>query len=293
MNGVDITYLREKAAGFLDPFNSWRCKAYFSSSGFFIPAFFDWAGCDYKEGYTLQVLNENQEVESIELPVISRDEFTQADVVWSETWDESATFTGHVDRAEYFPGENGGYVYLSIGRMDYLNGKQFYQDLFGKTTELVKSHPDCVKLAIDLRFNPGGAVVIADYIHEDLQLLKELSIQQVFVITGGYTTSGGILCLSMFKEELGALHIGEPTGQFTSFFCHVTTPMILHLPQSQLAVCVATDWWDGSAAAEEQYDENGRLYPWEYTILPDVYVSQNIEDIRQGKDSVIEWFLAQ
>lgn len=101
----DITYLREKAASFSDPFNSWRRKAYFSSSGFFVPAFFDWAGCDYKEGYTLQVLNENQEVESIELPVISFDEYMEADVVWPETWDESATFTGHVDRAEYFPGE--------------------------------------------------------------------------------------------------------------------------------------------------------------------------------------------
>lgn len=294
VNGVDITYLREKAASFSDPFNSWRCKAYFSSSGFFIPAFFDWAGCDCKEGYTLQVLNENQEVESIELPVISSQEYMGADVVWPETWHEPFTFLSQEsDRADYLPGENGGCVYLYIGRMDVLHGKQFYQDLFGKTTELVKSHPDCVKLVIDLRFNPGGAVVIADYIHEDLQLLKELSIQQVFVITSGYTTSGGILCLSMFKEELGALHIGEPTGQFTSFFCHVTTPMILHLPQSQLAVCVATDWWDGSAAAEEQYDENGRLYPWEYTVLPDVYIEQDIEDTRQGKDSVIEWVLAQ
>ena len=28
-------------------------------------------------------------------------------------------------------------------------------------------------------------------------------------------------------------------------------------------------------------------------ILPDVYVYQDIEDIRQGLDSVIEWVLAQ
>lgn len=293
VNGVDITYLLEKSASVKDPFNKWRAKELFSL-WYFAPAFLDWAGCDYQEGYTLQVLNENQEVESIELPVISFDEYMEADVVWPEGWDESATFLGRVDWAEYFPGESGGCVYLSIGQMDAQHGKQFYQDLFKKAAGLVESHPDCNKLVIDLRFNPGGAIVIADYIHEDLQLLKELSLQKIFVITGGYTTSGGVLCLSMFKEELGALHIGEPTGQFTSFFCHAAlTPMILHLPQSQLAVWVATDWWNGSAAAEEQYDENGRLYPWEYTILPDVYISQDIEDLRQGKDSVIEWVLAQ
>ena len=61
-------------------------------------------------------------------------------------------------------------------------------------------------------------------------------------------------------------------------------------------------WWDSAEdmpefgvlpVYEEYYDENGRLYPWENTILPDVYVYQDIEDIRQGKDSVIEWVLAQ
>lgn len=294
VNGVDITYLLEKSASVKDPFNKWRAKELFSL-WYFAPAFLDWAGCDYQEGYTLQVLNENQEVESIELPVISLDEYMEADVVWPETWHEPFTFLNQeTDRVDYLPGENGGCVYLYIGQMDALHGKQFYQDLLEKAAGLFKDHPNCGKLVIDLRFNPGGATVVADHIRENLPLLKEFSIEQVFVITSGYTTSGGILCLSMFKEELGAVHIGEPTGQFTSFFSHVAlTPMVLHLPQSQLNVWVATDWWDGSAAAEEQYDENGRLYPWEYTVLPDVYVSQNIEDIRQGKDSVIEWVLAQ
>ena len=50
------------------------------------------------------------------------------------------------------------------------------------------------------------------------------------------------------------------------------------------------DEWE---LTEEYYDEDGKLYPWENTILPDVYVYQDIEDIRQGKDSVIEWVLAQ
>ena len=44
---------------------------------------------------------------------------------------------------------------------------------------------------------------------------------------------------------------------------------------------------------EEYYDEDGRLYQWETCIQPDVYVHMDIEDLRQGKDTVIEWVLAQ
>lgn len=46
-------------------------------------------------------------------------------------------------------------------------------------------------------------------------------------------------------------------------------------------------------SVDAYYDENGRLYPWENTILPDVYVYQDIGDIRQSRDSVLQWVLAQ
>ena len=88
--------------------------------------------------------------------------------------------------------------------------------------------------------------------------------------------------------------MGEPTGQFTSFF-HMQSwsdePVVL--PNSQISVMLSNSWWDGDPLVEVQYDENGKLYPWESMILPDVYVYQDIKDIRQGLDSVIEWVLAQ
>ena len=55
----------------------------------------------------------------------------------------------------------------------------------------------------------------------------------------------------------------------------------------------AWGWDDWEPIAEEYYDGDGKLYGWENTILPDVYIHQEIEDIRQGKDTVIEWVLAQ
>ena len=74
------------------------------------------------------------------------------------------------------------------------------------------------------------------------------------------------------------------------------------MPHPQIGVQIADLWWNpveelarwgAQPIADECYNENGRLYPWENTILPDVYVYQDIEDIRQGKDSVLEWVLAQ
>ena len=93
---------------------------------------------------------------------------------------------------------------------------------------------------------------------------------------------------------LGAVTVGEPTGQFTSFFhmqSSLDKPVVL--PNSQISVMLSNSWRDGDPLVEVQYDENGKLYPWESMILPDVYVYQDIEDIRQGLDSVIEWVLAQ
>lgn len=49
----------------------------------------------------------------------------------------------------------------------------------------------------------------------------------------------------------------------------------------------------GLTPVEEYYDEDGKLFEWENAILPDVFVYQDIEDVRQGKDSVIEWVLEQ
>lgn len=296
VNCVDITYLRQKAGSLYYPTNSWSCKELFPTLWCFLPAFFDWAGCDYREGYTFQILNENREVESVEIPVISLEEYTQADAVYPENWEFIALTSFDDNWTEYFEGQNGGYIYLSIGQMENLTvSSMYYQELFEKTTHLIEKHPDCGKLVIDLRWNPGGAISVHNDIWEGVQMLKKLSIEQVFVITGGYTASAAIDCLAMFKEELDAVMVGEPTGQFPSFFYHAFSygGMVFNLPQSQISVQVSTGWYDGLPIIDEYYDENGKLYEWENTVLPDVFVYQDIEDIRQGKDSVIEWILAQ
>ena len=292
VNGVDISYLEEKAESVISPNNAWLSKEWFSTS-YFIPTFFDWAGCGYQEGYTFQILDENQKVQSVEVPLVPYEEYDAASAVLPEIWSALSDVEAG-NRTEYREGKNGGYVYMLLYQMDSLR-EGLYRELFEKAAELLEAHPDCGKLVIDLRSNPGGRVKVLEYLREDIQILKALSIDQAYVLIGGYTTSAATDCISLFKEELNAVTVGEPTGQFTSFFYFKANvnSIQLTLPLSRLTVAVSTGWYEGSDPAWTAYDEDDKLYEWENTILPDVYVHMDIEDIRQGKNSILEWVLAQ
>ncbi|MBD5160446.1 MAG: hypothetical protein HDT14_00195 [Oscillibacter sp.] len=284
VNGIDITYLEQKAASLNNPFSYWYSKENFWLNPI---AFLDWAGCDYKEGYTIEFLNDNCEVESVEVPVITPAVMQSGSRVRHENWDQ-LLFKKYGNQAEYVYGENGGLVYLSLSS---LYDASSITEPFEAAIELIKSHPDCGKLVLDLRSLPGGMDVMLVWVRAYVQDLKDLSIGKVYVAAGGYSASAAISCLASFKNDLGAVIIGEPTGQFTSFFAG--TPGVYVLPNSQISVHIAHFWYEAGTIGEEYYDEDGKLYPWESTILPDVYVYQDIEDIRQGKDSVLEWVLAQ
>lgn len=289
VNGVDISYLEGKFESIINPGNTWNSREIFCAY-FFIPAFFDWADCCYQDGYTLQILDENQEVQSIEVPLVSYAEYDAAPAVFPESW--SYLFdVEEGNRTEYREGENGGYVYMNLEQMDSLVEAR-YRELFEKAAGLLEAHPDCGKLVIDLRNNSGGFMDVPGFLREDVQIIKALSIDQTYILTGGYTMSAATCCISLFKEELNAVTVGEPTGQFTSFFYYKPNMKIV-LPLSQISISVATNWYEGSDFAGAAYDENGKPYEWENTILPDVYIHQDIEDIRQGKNSALKWILAQ
>ena len=288
INGIDIAYLRKKAESVLDPHNVWHTK---ENAVFLyrLPAFLDWAGCDYQEGYTFQILNANQEVESIPVPVVSSKDLDPGEWVVAENLKTISYLKGG-NWASYCHGENGGFVYMVFSDLDETS-IVLYQNLFQETVQLINAHPDCGKLVIDLRNHGGGRAYLLDFLREIVGEMKTPWMEQVYVVTSGTTMSAAISCIEMFQMELDAIVIGEPTGQFTSFFGYSFMEPIV-LPHSQIHVNFGNYWHQG-ASSEETYDENGRLYPWENTILPDVYIYQDIEDIRQGKDSVLEWVLKQ
>ena len=131
VNGVDITYLERKFESFIDPNNIWHSREMFWRN-YFIPAFFDWAGCGYQDGYTYQILDENQRVQSVEVPVVSYEEYDAAPAVFPEVWsvpsDEKAE---EGNWAAYREGENGGYVYMLLCEVSNLR-ESLYRELFEK-----------------------------------------------------------------------------------------------------------------------------------------------------------------
>ena len=293
VNGIDIRYLQKKFDSLISPSNTWYSKEIFSwyyTSMY--PAFYDWAGCDYTEGYTFQILNENGEVESVEVPVLTWTEVDE-EVSWVRAPGlSSLQYLNGGNWVEYFEEENGNYIYMSFTEMVYFS-KQSCRELFETVAKQIEAHPDCGKLVIDLRRHSGGYLPALEYVREYVPLLNSPSIDHTYVLTCGYTTSAAIGCITIFKDNLDAVTVGEPTGQFTSCFGRMASIPRIVLPQSQLAIYLGDIWFEGAHPENEFYDEDGKLYEWENTVLPDVFVRQDIDDIRQNKDSVIRWILEQ
>lgn len=287
VNGIDIAYLERKVSDIISPFNSWKGKEY---AVFYLndATFLDWAGCGYADSYTLQILNENHEVQTVEAPIVPGEEARKGTVIYPENWDR-LFYSRSENWAEYFEGEDGGCVYMSYIKLDSVTDVLM---IFDQAEDLIEAHPECRKLAVDLRSNPGGNANRVPQIQACVEQLSRLPIEQTYVITGGYSTSGAIACTAIFQNVMDAVVIGEPTGQFASFFYSGSDTKYV-LPHSQCYGYISDGWYETGAEVDAYYDEDGRLYPWENTVLPDVYVYQDIEDIRQGKDSVIEWVLAR
>ncbi len=293
INEVDITYITKKLESVYNPFNSWISRT-IGVSNFFLPAFLDWAGCDYRESYTFQILNDNLEIESIEAPVVTLDECLAGSWIYAANRASSLFKSGN--RAEYCEENDGNYIYMSLCDLSHPSNES-YQNLFQQAATLIKEHPTCGVLIIDLRQNPGGLGSGVEYIaHRCVQLLNVPSIRKTYVLTGGSTASAAIQLLAIFKRSLHAITVGEPTGQFISNFGYSPDKKAVVLPNSQISVCISDTWINGDTNQtniQKYYDSTGRPYEWENTVLPDVYVPLDIKDLRQGKDSAIQWILMQ
>lgn len=286
VNGVDIAYIQQRFGDFYSPYSP-RCGDRMLTP-YFCPALLDWAGCDYKEGYTLQILNDNREVESVELPVLTYEEFDGKELVEPE---RAKTFAGG-NWAEYIQEDAGDCIYVAFDDMSVHwnlgSDTEYYLNFAKETNALIAAHPDCRKLVIDLRSNSGGWFVANTFMH----LLEVPADKQTYVLVGPGTQSAAMSCIAIAREELNAVMVGMPTGQFTEFLSYAAYQSF-DLPFSGIKVWFSSKWTYGPPITEVQYDEDGKLYEWENTILPDVYVEHTLEDLQEGRDGVMEWVLAQ
>jgi hypothetical protein len=97
----------------------------------------------------------------------------------------------------------------------------------------------------------------------------------VCLIGNGTYSSAEINALQL-RRDLGALLVGEPTGQKPNSFGEVRA---FRLPFSGLEVGCSTRWF-------HQLDDDPP------SLEPDVLVPSTFDDLYRGRDPVLDWVLA-
>jgi hypothetical protein len=135
------------------------------------------------------------------------------------------------------------------------------------------------RLIIDMRQNGGG-----DFTKGRELLLPGLKQRAfinkpggLYVITGRTTFSAAMVNVVDFKKELGAILVGEPTGARPNSYSEGRN---IILPNSRLRVYYSIRFYQFS-------DED---VP---SVMPDKRLDPTWSDFRNGRDSVLEWILAQ
>ncbi|MBL0085234.1 MAG: hypothetical protein IPP44_00735 [Ideonella sp.] len=128
---------------------------------------------------------------------------------------------------------------------------------------------DLDRVVIDVRVNSGGnEAVIRPLVSE----LKRRQIK-IFVLIGRRTFSSAFGNALTMKEQLGAVLVGEPTGQKPNAFGETRS---FELPHSGLRVQYSTKFWKRFATSDPD------------ALYPDLTVEIAIAPYMEGRDPVLE-----
>ncbi|HEX8492370.1 MAG TPA: hypothetical protein VF658_05975 [Pyrinomonadaceae bacterium] len=174
------------------------------------------------------------------------------------------------------------YTYLPETQTVYFNFKgypsrdafkKFAQDLFG----FIDKNP-VKRLVVDMRQNGGGDFTRGrDFIIPEVK--KRAAINRrghLFVITGRWTYSAGMVNAADFRKETNAILVGEPTGARPNGYQENRD---FRLPNSRLNVWVSTEFYK----FQEQETPG---------IMPDRRIDPDWASYRRGRDPVMEWILS-
>lgn len=152
--------------------------------------------------------------------------------------------------------------------------RKFSDELFAF---LDKNQPE--KIVFDLRLNGGG-----DFTRGRDFFIKQLKTRpnstkkgKLFVIAGRRTFSAGMSNAADFRNEFGAILVGEPTGQKPNGY---SENRYFKLPNSHLDFSVSIDFYKFAAT-----DTSG--------LIPDKLIEPDWQSFKTGRDFALEWILKQ
>ncbi len=174
------------------------------------------------------------------------------------------------------------YKYLSDSKLVYVQFqsyprrkgfKKFSDDLFAFLDKT-----EINKLVFDLRLNGGGDFTRgSDFFIKQLKERKKMTEKgKFFVIAGRRTFSAGMSNAADFRNELGAIIVGEPTGQKPNGYSENRN---FRLPNSHFDAAVSTEIYKFA-----ETDTPG--------LIPDKLIEPEWNLMQAGRDSAMEWILA-
>jgi hypothetical protein len=169
----------------------------------------------------------------------------------------------------------GRTVYLAFNA--YPSYFRFWRDARALFGFLKQNQAD--QLVIDLRNNAGGDFnkVRRLLIPGLRQRLGRGSLARVYVLTGPVTFSAAMTNAIDFRQELGAVLVGEPTGARPNQYQESGS---FNLPNSGLRVTVSTRYY-----RFQEEDTPG--------VLPDRWIVPGWDDWLAARDPALQWILDQ
>ncbi len=180
------------------------------------------------------------------------------------------------------PGEPFFFEYLKDSKTVFVSFRWYPRRAeFGKfSKELFDfvDKNDVEKIVFDLRQNGGGDFTRGrDYFIKPLKERKKfLAKGNLFVIAGRVTFSAGMTNTADFRNDLGAILVGEPTGARPNGYQENRD---FSLPNSHLPVSYSI----------QLYKFSGTDTPG---IIPDELIEPNWNSYQAGRDPALEWVLA-
>lgn len=186
-------------------------------------------------------------------------------------------------------------LFFSIAHFDTHEDKNS-REIFEKDIQRMYTffeEKNAEKLVIDLRGCPGGEAPLANVLIDNVRAKLEIS-KNTYILINSQTYSAGVVCARELSEECTL--VGAPTGGTPWGF----SKKEYVLPYSELVFNCGHFYYDGEIMYENALFHSPQFkminfFPpeWESTVMPDVYISTNIQDLAEGRDPALEWVLAQ
>jgi hypothetical protein len=140
-----------------------------------------------------------------------------------------------------------------------------------------KAHPD--KLIVDMRDNGGGDNTLGyAFLIKPLEALPDINRKgRLYVLVGALTFSAAMNNAAQFQDETQAILVGEQIGEKPNSY---QEPRQFRLPNSHLIVRASSLYY--------KFREHGPN-----AVTPDKTIVPSWEDVKAGRDPVLDWVFAQ